>query len=202
MPQIIGVSQRVAVSAEFCERRDALDQRWTLLLAECDAIPLLLPNHQPTVGRILEKLPIDGFLLTGGNSLVALGGDAAERDAVERTILDAAVAQRIPLLGVCRGMQMIQHYFGLTLEHVESHVGQPHKINALSNSRVVNSFHHFGTRRSQPDLEILATADDGVVEAIRHRTLPIAGLMWHPERCEPFDPLDVCFIKNLFLRPT
>ena len=48
------------------------------------------------------------MVLTGGNDLAALGGDAPERDATENALLDAAESRRLPVIGVCRGMQVIQ----------------------------------------------------------------------------------------------
>ena len=198
MHPMIGVSQRVTVVADYQERRDTIDQRWAELLTHCGLIPIYLPNHPLTVTRMLESLPFDGFLLTGGNSLVHLGGDAPERDETERLILASAIATKRPLLGVCRGMQFIQHAFGVSLHTVSGHVAKNHEISNAATTRLVNSFHQFGATSTHPDLEITATTGDGVIESIRHRHLSIQGIMWHPERCSPFEPADCELLAEMF----
>ncbi len=159
MDRIIGVSQRVMVMAEYQERRDGLDQQWTEFLAQCQCIPIFLPNHPSTTRSMLRRLPFDGFLLTGGNNLASFGGDAPERDETERVILEFALEHHKPLLGVCRGMQFIQSYFGVTLEKVPGHVACTHQISGSLPHRSVNSYHHFGARGSTPDLLVTSRAE-------------------------------------------
>jgi putative glutamine amidotransferase len=63
---------------------------------------------------------------------------------------------------------------------------QHEQVITINGDRVkVNSYHRWGTRGTSPDLEVWAVADDGVVKAVRHKTLPILGVMWHPERIAP-----------------
>jgi len=194
----IGVSQRVALITEYGERRDALDQRWTVFLTDCGLIPILIPNHPQTANRLLESIPLDGFLLTGGNNLVELGGDAPERDATELLLLEHARECHRPLLGVCRGMQFLQHYFGVQLETVRGHVNAGHRIQGPLIDRTVNSYHQLGTRTSHADLIIRARAEDGVVESVQHVSEPLQGIMWHPERCEPFAESDIRLFREFF----
>ena len=63
----------------------------------------------------------------------------------------------------------------------------------------VNSYHRFGTRESRAPLETWAVASDGVVKAVRHRTLPVLGIMWHPERTSPVAAADVALFRRQFL---
>ena len=195
---MIGVSQRVTIVSEYNERRDALDQRWSEFLAQSGLIPILIPNHPPTAQLVLDRIPLDGFLLTGGNNLVDLGGDAPERDSTEQLLLDHALTTGKPVIGVCRGMQFLQNHFGVKLEKVSGHVTPSHKIVGESFERIVNSFHQLGTRMTHQDLVVSARAEDGTVEAIEHIHLLLQGIMWHPERSTPFDEWDLDLFRKFF----
>jgi len=194
----VAVTQRVSVVPTYSERRDCLDQAWTKFLAACGLLPVLLPNVNEPAMALCEGTGVAGLVLTGGNDLVECGGDAPERDAVEFALLDWAERRGLPVLGVCRGMQVIQQRFGIGLHRVEGHVARSQLIRIEGEPREVNSFHHFAASESRPPLDVWAVADDGVVKAIRHSTLPITGIMWHPERCSPFSPADMELFREVF----
>jgi len=97
---------------------------------------------------------------------------------------------------VCRGMQLILHAMGVPLRHVDGHAGTRHEI---TGSRNVNSFHEFAAVGDAGPLTVLARSNDGVVEAVRHPLDAIEGMMWHPERCEPFDDEDARAFRRRFL---
>ena len=194
----VAITQRVSVVPAYGERRDCLDQAWTRFLAACGLLPVLLPNVSEAALALCERAGIGGLVLTGGNDLAALGGDAPERDAVESALLDLAERRRLPVLGVCRGMQMIQQRFAVPLHRVEGHVAQRQLIRIDGERKEVNSYHHFAAFDSRPPLEVWAVAGDGVVKAIRHSAAPITGIMWHPERSAPFSPADVALFRQVF----
>ncbi len=194
MSVLIGVSQRVTTVTEYVERRDTIDQRWAAFLTFCGLIPIFIPNHPATVRHLLADVTLDGFLLTGGNNLIELGGDAPERDETELLLLEFAITNDKPLFGVCRGMQFVQHYFGAPLERVYDHVTTSHRIVSEGRQRSVNSYHQFGARTSPLALNVTSRAEDGIIESVQHTSLPLQGIMWHPERCNPFDEVD----RNMF----
>lgn len=196
---MIALTQRVVVDGRG-ERRDALDQRWCALLEALDCPPLLLPNHLSQARRLVERAAPRALVLTGGGDLAALGGDTPERDEVERWLVEHALASGTPLVGVCRGMQVLQHHLGVRLERVPGHVGSEHPVRGLLARERVNSFHEWGARDTCPELEVLAVADDGVVEAVRHRHAPLLGVMWHPERTAPVDVRDLDLLEQHLLR--
>jgi gamma-glutamyl-gamma-aminobutyrate hydrolase PuuD len=194
----IAVTQRVEILPGYGERRDALDQRWTDFLARVDMLPLLVPNNPAALPGLLENLPVDGILLTGGGDLTAYGGNAPERDATEAALIRFAIEERVPLIGVCRGMQAIQHFFGVHLEAVTGHVAAEQTVIVDGRPQFVNSYHCYGSISTIPDLEVRALAQDGVIEAVRHRRHPIHGVMWHPERLSPFRTADMEMFARVF----
>jgi len=194
----VAVTQRVSIVPAYGERRDCLDQAWTKFLAACGLLPVLLPNVAETALALCAAAGVCGVVLTGGNDLAELGGDAPERDAVENALLDWAETRGLPVLGVCRGMQAIQRRFGIPLRRVEGHVARSQAIRIDGELKEVNSFHCFGACESRPPLDVWAVAGDGVVKAVRHATQPIMGIMWHPERCAPFSPDDVALFRKVF----
>lgn len=196
MKKYIAMTQRVEYIEAVNERRDALSREWAGLAAACGFLPLLLPNHLPTVRELMEIHRPDGIILTGGNDLLAYGGDAPERDETERYLIQYSVEENVPLLGVCRGMQMILDRFGTKLRRVENHVRVEHP---LSNGEKVNSFHGWGAIKCQKPLIPEAWSADGVLEAVSHQDCPwIHGIMWHPERYDPLRERDVQLIKEVF----
>ncbi len=127
----------------YDERRDALDQRWYTFLTACGLIALPVPNSIASALAMLEC--VDGVLLSGGNDLVHLGGNAFERDATEKVLIDAALFRSMPVLGVCRGMQVLANRYGCTLGPVDSHVGRRHTVVRSDGTQsTVNSFHRDG----------------------------------------------------------
>jgi putative glutamine amidotransferase len=115
-------------------------------------------------------------------------------------LLSIAEKKGIPIFGVCRGMQMINRYFGGRMSRNLSerlgkpkpHVTNSHPVKILTPEMKqligptldVNSYHDQGITREQvaSPLEVFALSDDDIVEGAYHPNLPILGIMWHPER--------------------
>lgn len=197
-PPWIAVTQRVVIDGETAERRDALDQRWADLLNVAGLLPLLLPNSLSMAQQLLASLPITGILLTGGNSLLSYGGDAPERDQLEFKLLELSRQSAWPVLGVCRGMQVMQAFCGQSLEPISGHVTSQQMIQIQGQRELVNAYHNWGTRDAGPEFQVWASADDGVVKAIQHLDLPWWGVMWHPERISPFRSQDIRLLRQIF----
>ena len=203
----IAVTQRVDIISSYKERRDALDQRWITFLQTINLLPILVPNNISYVQQLIEAKSIDGILLTGGNSLVKYGGDAPERDEVEKLLIEFAYSKNLPLLGVCRGMQMVQDYFNNSLCEVDGHVATRHSLvvkEGLRISNVVNryqdviSFNKYGAYKVKGDLLSVAHSLDDVVMAVEHKEHKIFGVMWHSERETPFNNNDKDMFKEIF----
>ena len=190
------VSQRVDVVSARSERRDALDQRLLDWLAECDLLGIPVPNRVERLVPLWQQVKPAAVVLSGGNDLSEYGGDAPERDAVEQKLLALALAEGVPVVGVCRGAQFLLHAFGNQLQRIDGHVGTRHRLEIAGQLHEVNSFHQWGCVELNPPLRTLARSDDGLVEAFAHADLPILGVMWHPERETPFAPLDKVLLRQ------
>jgi N5-(cytidine 5'-diphosphoramidyl)-L-glutamine hydrolase len=208
----VGLTQRVEDLPDRAERRDALDQQWAVLLEQVGLTPVPVPNLLLDPGEFVDSMDLALIVLTGGNDLACLPGGsnpAPERDATEARILDHAIAVGLPVLGVCRGMQMMIAHAGGTLTRVGGHVRAPHTIELLDDARwpirdgrIVNSFHDWGVERdSLGSFVALAVAPDDTVEAACHPELPQVCVMWHPER-SPEDSVDLDLINALLERET
>lgn len=194
----IAITQRVSVNPRHGERRDCLDQRWIAFLKACGLVPMPIPNDPSAATKLVEMTAAGGLILTGGNDLSNYGGDSPERDKTESALLDLAERTGLPVLGVCRGMQMIQHRFGVPLVRVEGHVAQRQIVRIHGQPEEVNSFHNFGAKLTREPLDVWALAEDDVVEAVRHRNGMLLGIMWHPERLEPFSARDILLFRRFF----
>lgn len=196
--KIILYTQRVEIVESYGERRDCADQNIPRFLEACGYLPVPVPNIRSIAGNMLRQILPAGIVLTGGNSLVKYGGNAPERDEMEKDMLQYALLHDIPVYGFCRGMQVIADYFGCVLEQVQGHVAVRHKITGKTGEMEVNSFHNQACFHAQQPLEILAQAEDGVIEAFCHKEKPVFATMWHPEREDPFRDTDIQSIRQLF----
>ena len=202
---LVAVSQRVDVVTGRNERRDALDQRLAKWLLTAGYLAVPVPNqlssaisadpleNQKAVHLWLDGIQPSAVVLSGGNDV----GEYPERDATECDLLSWAKTGSIPVLGICRGMQMMAVWAGATLKPVMHHVRTRHQLRGTIHGEV-NSFHNLALSECPHGFEVLARADDDEIEAIRHNTLPFEGWMWHPEREFPFSDRDRQRLKELF----
>jgi len=94
-------------------------------------------------------------------------------------------------------MQVMLTRAGGALERLAGHVGE-HMINMQEQRRRVNSYHEYGFREAPDGYRVLALADDGVIEAVYDDHRRHTGIMWHPERELPADPLDIQRVRHAF----
>jgi len=204
----IVITQRLEECFEYSEVRSSLDINYYKLLVEAGFFPIILP-YDINICEYLDKLDIDGILLTGGNDLYSQNNNilSKKRDIFEKKLVEYSIINNIPLLGICRGMQIIAEYFGSTLKKVSNHVNKIHKISVNKESvyyenikklKEVNTFHNYGIEKLSEELQISAVSEDGIIEALEHRTLLLFGQMWHSERVKPFNKNEINLIQNIF----
>lgn len=187
-------------------------------IAFAGGIPVLLPPHPADSTPLLMAL--DGLILAGGGDIdpALYGGEAhpsvylvdAERDTSELALAKAALSANIPILGICRGMQMLNvatggdlvthvpDLYGDRTPHRLDHPRRPveHTVQISPDSRLaqllgtsaiaptisVVSWHHQAVKAIAPAWTVVAQAADGLIEAIEHQQHPwLLAVQWHPE---------------------
>ncbi len=216
---VTGVAKKmIAVVPLWDEEKESI---WMLPgyldgITQAGAVPVTLPLHAP-VGDALEVLGLcGGLLLTGGQDVSpALYGEEVrpecgavcpERDELEQALYARALERDLAVLGICRGIQLINVLQGGTLyqdlsaEHagpVNHHMDPPytraaHFVDIRRNTPLfkvagterlgVNSYHHQAVKEAGRDLEVMAVSEDGLAEAVRHKNKRFVwALQWHPE---------------------
>lgn len=179
----IGISQRLICNESYFEERETLALDWGRFFSDYFESFLPLPlSYEVDFSRYEPYL--SGVILSGGNDLNALNPNelSFKRDEYEKQIVRQCFKKNLPLLGICRGAQLIADFFNSSLKSCENHIGE-HKITLINGKElVVNSFHNYGVSKLGQDLEPLAFAKDGTVEAFKHKRAKIYALMWHIER--------------------
>jgi len=207
--RIVLVTQRFTECEAYPEVRECLDRRWGTFFSALGVLPVPVCSALD-IGAYLDELEPAGVVLTGGNDLSSVGGGALSeaRDAFEANVVSGARARRLPLLGVCRGMQFLAARAGMGIEACEGHIGREHRLVAAAASRyaalaaqtTANSFHGFAVKtRPLDELRVVLRSDDGGVEAIEHPSEPVVGIMWHPERYPSPRPIDLELFRQVLL---
>ncbi|MGB3705910.1 MAG: gamma-glutamyl-gamma-aminobutyrate hydrolase family protein [Castellaniella sp.] len=190
------ISQRIDTLADRGERHDAVDQRLSCFLDAIGALAFPVPNTLHAAGQLdtwLDAVSPEGLVLSGGNDI----GTQPDRDNTERALLVWATTRRLPVLGICRGMQMMGLTAGARLVQIEGHVRTHHTLSGALAGKA-NSFHNYALETCPDGYVVLATSEDGAIEAIHHRQLPFEGWMWHPEREIPFSARDLNRAREIF----
>ncbi|MBK8050091.1 MAG: gamma-glutamyl-gamma-aminobutyrate hydrolase family protein [Anaerolineales bacterium] len=210
-----------------------MNQTYVRTLENLGALPVMIPLNmtEHTLRGIFERL--DGLFLPGGEDIdpvhygkerhPLLGATDKERDRTELALTRWAIEAGMPVLGVCRGVQMINVACGGTLTQdlhsdapdLEKHDYFPpsferyrisHRIDIEADSRLahamgqiheVNSMHHQGIADLGYGLRVVARADDGLPEALEAPALPfVVGVQWHPEELAKTDQMSANLVYD------
>lgn len=210
----IGITTQIEQSKN--REENAINMDYIRAVINAGGLPILIPVTLD-FGMLNDYLKlVDGILFTGGGDINPLLYNEQneglceemcfERDQMEMYLLKKAIEESIPVLGICRGHQLINVYFGgslyqdlMTQYHTEiDHINIEseadfiaHSVKLESTSRIkqwygeskiqVNSRHHQAIKRLGEGLIITGRSKDGIVEAIEHTSHNVVGVQWHPE---------------------
>lgn len=218
---IIGISSSLIIDQSGMfpgYKRAYVNKDYVDAVLENGGIPFIIPFSHSKYCIRAQVMAIDGLILSGGQDIFPLNygeepsqklGDIfPERDQYEYSLLGEAMKIGIPILGICRGAQIINTYLGGTLnqdlsymehsssilKHWQAHspelrthsvvIEKQSKLNKIFTNEtiLVNSFHHQTINKLGNEIKATAFAKDGVIEAIEHVSYPfMVGIQWHPE---------------------
>lgn len=195
----IAITQRITSFYDGKEIRESLDIKWYDFVKSCgfSLIPISVKHDIP---QFLQKMNISGIIFSGGNDLFSVSDEQVNkmRDSFEKKLLQEAINRNLPVIGVCRGMQLINGYFAGTLQRIAEHVATIHQIRGNNMVRSVNSFHNYALLNISDDFEVDFRANDDTIEAFHHKNKNIYAVMWHPEREETFKNEDIALFQKVF----
>ncbi|MEP7324405.1 MAG: gamma-glutamyl-gamma-aminobutyrate hydrolase family protein [Gemmatimonadota bacterium] len=197
--------------------RAGVNAAYARSIAQAGGIPIILTPAIGAEAAAQALAPVQGLILTGGHDVdpqhyeappsPALGPLDPARDDFELALFGAARQRKLPVLGICRGLQVINVALGGTLwqdlpserpgaiqhdsevsRNARTHhvlVKEPsHLAQALGTGKLVtNSFHHQAIRDLAPGLQVTAWAEDGVIEGVEETGTDgwLLAVQWHPE---------------------
>lgn len=192
----------IAISCAYDDltERAQLHFNYIDCIAKAGATPILVYYDSPK----FKLPPVDGIVLSGGGDISPFffntkptkhtGKIQFERDLFEMSIMEQCMD--IPVLGICRGMQVLATAYGGSLyNHIDGHnlesTGR-HEVVLDINSRIgqvvgypiyaVNSLHHQAVKNPGVGMKIVGVDENGLPEAMEHETRPHFGVQWHPEK--------------------
>lgn len=233
---LIGITSNIMTISEGPfegQGRLFVNQGYVDSVVKSGGIPVILPIvADPTVIR-QQLLQLDGLIFSGGHDLhpskynedshPLLKETSSERDFFEYQVLQIANELQIPILGICRGLQLMNVFFGgslhqdLTLADLKvqmdpAHVGQFnldfHDVELTPQSSLshifkasaikVNSYHHQAIKEVAPGWVVTAISPDGLIEGIAKESGSWQhGVQWHPEvQYSEMEPLFIAFIES------
>lgn len=204
----IGITQRICKVNNI--KKDCLSLRWYDFFKYYNKRSILypIPNNSINISKWLDTFRFDIIVLTGGNDI----GEEPVRDKTEKYIIKYCIQNKIPLLGVCRGLQFLNLFFNGKISNVKNvtniiHTNSNHHIyfndkipffKSFNKKILVNSFHNYCVTLSDISPCLIAIAKiDAVIECLIHRRHKILGVQWHPERYNNFKKTDFILLDYL-----
>ena len=204
----IAITQRLDFIENYKEYRSSLDLRWYNFINKIGFNAYIVPNSKHfNIDNNFKRLHISGVILSGGSFITEYHNNNRRylsiRDDIEFNLIKYSIKKNIPLIGVCRGMQIINHFFrgGLIKKN---NTKKKHEL--ISNTKDyefpinVNSYHNYVIDKNKlhKNLKILAFDKNNDIEALCHNTKKIIGIMWHPERDSSLNKKNLKFFSEVF----
>ncbi len=189
---IIGIASRTLMCSD--SERKIVNKTYLEALKKYDNISYLSLLPTNNIEDILHCC--DAFILPGGRDIDPKYYDEAntasdvdeESDSLDQSIIFHAIKFKKPLLGICRGIQSINVFMGGSLyQDIKNHANHEHQVilynNPIYKNKFItsNSFHHQSIKKLADNFLILGVTFDNQIEIIKHESLPILGVQFHPE---------------------
>lgn len=196
------INPKVLINKKRKEVNDVIDHRLINWLLSNSYNPIIISNTISQSSQIkklsfLAKINIKGIILSGGNDVKK----NSLRYESQKHLINFAKKKKLPLLGICQGMQMLGVYHGSKLKRVKKHVVKSHKLihfNDKKFPKYVNSYHNFTLKTCPKEFFVTTKSIDGEIESIRHKKYNWEGWMWHPERDLKIDKTNNVRLKKIF----
>lgn len=167
---------------------DFIDHYWLDYFEKNNINYYLIPNQKKASIKILNKIKI--LIIPGGNDVSNFLKTSKIRNNIENRLIKVCLKKNIPILGICRGAQLLNKNFGGKIKKVKNHMRIRHNIFFIKNNIIkkdflnVNSFHKDGIKKKDlaKKFDLLAHDKDENVEMFISKNKKIIGTMWHPER--------------------
>ena len=198
-------TKKLVAIADVCKTNGFISARVTNsdAIAAAGFLPVLVPSlaDTNTVAEIMDR--VDALVLTGAIK----ESDQAKRNEFDFMLIRMALDRGLPVVGFCRGHQVINRYFGGQIALIPKdlnpkivHKGNVsayikdtfHEMEVVPGTRLsrivkgrrvtINTSHKYHVTKLGKGLKVSARSDDGVIEALEHETLPVTGFQFHPER--------------------
>ena len=196
------INPKISIDIKRKEVNDQIDHALINWIIKNSYNPIVISNKSLTLSKrklylFLKSLNIKGIILSGGNDVEK----KTLRYKFQVYLINFALKNKIPILGICQGMQMMGIKFGSKLVKVKNHIRKNHKLINLSKEKFpkkTNSYHQYSLKSCPKNFFITTKSLDGNIESIKHKVLPWEGWMWHPERDKKTDKINNLRLKKIF----
>ena len=167
---------------------DFIDHYWLNYFEKKNINYYLVPNKKKLSQKKIEEINL--LIIPGGNDVSNSLNTSKIRNIIETNLIKICFKKKIPILGICRGAQLLNKSFGGKIKKVKKHMRTRHNISFVNKEIVkkkllnVNSFHNDGIKKNDLSkaFKMLASDMDDNVEMFISKDKKMIGTMWHPER--------------------
>jgi|TARA_B110000261_G_C12922714_1_gene293088 gamma-glutamyl-gamma-aminobutyrate hydrolase PuuD len=196
------INPKISLNKQRKEVNDKIDHALINWLIQNSYNPVIVSNKmllfkKNKLYQFLKSLKIKGIVLSGGN-------DVKKKDLrynSQNFLINYASKNKIPVLGICQGMQMLGVKFGSKLIKVKNHIKKSHKLINFSSEKFPaysNSYHQYSLKNCPKNFFITTKSPDGNIESIKHKSFAWEGWMWHPERDKEINKINNLRLKKIF----
>jgi len=201
----------IGITTDFKDKHNSIEEAYSKAVAGYGGIPVLIPTVENQTDYLITIIDrIDGLLIPGSRDMdpkhynegphPKLNPMNKERTAAEYIVLESALEKKIPVLGICGGMQFVNVFFGGSLyQDIQDLVENPlihekgtvHPVKISEGSKLlsivgksefsVNSYHHQAVNKIGKGLTVNANSPDNIVEGLESEEHSILAVQWHPE---------------------